>query len=134
LSSRPAFLSMAPHLATSQHDLIREMIVDGALTAAQMATVATCSTRSVKVIKSNLRHFRTTKALANGGGRRRSITPPMLDALREYLLEKPALYQEEMAVFLWDEFDVLVSTHSISRALKAAKWSKKVARQIANFG
>jgi hypothetical protein len=55
----------------------------------------------------------------------------MLDALREHLLEKPGLYQEGTAVFLWDEFDVLVSTHSISRALKAAKWSKKVARHIA---
>ena len=90
------------------------MILDGTLTAAQMATAAGCSTRSVKAIWCNVRHFNATKAPANGGGRRRSITPPMLDALREHLLEKPGLYQEEMAVFLWDEFDVLVSTHSIS--------------------
>jgi hypothetical protein len=83
---------MALHLAASQHDLIRDMIVDGALTAAQMATVATCSTRSVKAIKSNLRYFRTTNAPAKGGGRRRLITPPMLDALLEHLLEKPGLY------------------------------------------
>lgn len=122
---------MAPHLASSQHDLIRDMIVDGSLTAAQMATAAGCSMRSVKAIRSNLRHFDSTTAPANGGGRRRSITPPMLDALREHLLEKPGLYQEEMALFLWDEFGVLVTTHSISRTLKAAGWSKKVARQIA---
>jgi hypothetical protein len=55
----------------------------------------------------------------------------MLGALCEHLLEKPGLYQEEMVVFLWDEFDVLVSTFSISRSLKAAGWSKKAARQIA---
>ncbi|RYO29315.1 hypothetical protein AA0113_g12065 [Alternaria arborescens] len=36
-----------------------------------------------------------------------------------------------MAVFLWDEFEVQVSTHSISRALKDIGWSKKAARQIA---
>jgi transposase len=56
----------------------------------------------------------------------------MLDALREHLLEKPGLYQEEMAIFLWDEFRVLVSISSISRTLKSIGWSKKVARQIAN--
>jgi transposase len=123
--------SMAPHLATSQHHLIRDMILDGTLTAAQMATAAGCSKRSVKAIRSNLRHFHATKAPANGGGRRRSIAPPMLDALRERLLEKPGLYLEEMALFLWDEFGVLVSTHSISRTLRAVGWSKKVARQIA---
>jgi transposase len=122
---------MAPHLATSQHPLIRDMILDGTLTAAQMATVTDCSKRSVKAIRSNLRHFHSIKATANGGGTRRSITPPMLDALREHLLEKPGLYQEEMALFLWDEFSVLVSTHSISRTLRALGWSKKVARQIA---
>jgi transposase len=107
------------------------MILDGTITAAQMAAVAVCSKRSVKAIRSNLRHFNATKAPANGGGRRRSITPPMLDALREHLFEKPGLYQEEMALFLWDEFGALVSTHSISRTLKAVGWSKKVARQIA---
>jgi transposase len=128
---RQASESMAPHLATSQHHLIRDMILDGTLTAAQMATAASCSKRSVKAIRSNLRHFHATKAPANGGGRRRSITPPMLDALRERLLEKPGLYLEEMTLFLWDKFDVLVSTHSISRTLRAVGWSKKVARQIA---
>jgi hypothetical protein len=55
----------------------------------------------------------------------------MLEALCDHLLEKPGLYQEEMAVFLWDEFEVQVSTFSISRALKDIDWSKKAAQQIA---
>jgi hypothetical protein len=38
----------------------------------------------------------------------------MLKALCEHLLEKPELYLEEMVVFLWDEFDVLASTSSIT--------------------
>jgi hypothetical protein len=93
------------------------MILDGSLTAAQMAEVAGCSKRSIKAIRSNLYYFGTTKAPSNGGGRPRSVTPSMLEALCEHLLEKPEPYQDEMAVFLWDEFEVLVSTFSISRAL-----------------
>jgi len=55
----------------------------------------------------------------------------MLDALCEYLLENPDLYLEEMAVFLWDEFEVLVAKSSISRALSSLGWPKKVARRVA---
>jgi hypothetical protein len=50
----------------------------------------------------------------------------MLSALLEQLIEKPELYQDEMAIFLYDEFDVLVTTPSISRALASAGWSKKL--------
>ncbi|KAJ5475377.1 hypothetical protein N7539_008443 [Penicillium diatomitis] len=53
----------------------------------------------------------------------------MLEALCERL-EKPDLYQDEMAVFLWDEFRVLVTSYSI-RVLASAGWSEKAARRIA---
>ena len=55
----------------------------------------------------------------------------MLRALCDRLIEKPHMYQDEMVVFLWDEFGILVTTYSISRALKEAGWSKKTARRIA---
>jgi len=55
----------------------------------------------------------------------------MLDALCEHLLEKPNLYQDEMAIFLWDEFEVLVTTFSIGRALASIGWIKKAARRVA---
>ncbi|KAK8121451.1 hypothetical protein PG999_005571 [Apiospora kogelbergensis] len=55
----------------------------------------------------------------------------MLKTLLEHLVEKPDLYQDEMAVYLFDEFDALVATSCISRALAAAGWSRKVARRIA---
>jgi transposase len=122
---------MAPNLGISQHAFIRDMILSKSLTTTQMAEAAGCSERSVRAIRSNLQCFGTTKAPANGGGRPRSITPPMLEALREHLLEKPGLYLDEMMVFLWDEFEVLVTKFSISRALASIKWSKKVARQVA---
>jgi hypothetical protein len=82
-----------------------------------MANVAGYSTRSIKAIRSNLHYFGTTKAPLNGVGRPRYITPPILEALREYLLSKPDRYLDELAILLWDDFDVLVITMSISRAL-----------------
>jgi hypothetical protein len=55
----------------------------------------------------------------------------MLSALCDRLLEKPGMYQNEMVLFLLDEFDVLVTMFSISRALALAGWSKKTVRRIA---
>jgi hypothetical protein len=55
----------------------------------------------------------------------------MIKALCEHLSEKPGLYLDEMAVFLWDEFRTMITTSSIRRALVATGWSKKAARQRA---
>jgi transposase len=56
----------------------------------------------------------------------------MLDALCDRLIEKPGLYRDEMAVFLYGEFGIQVSVSSIGRALASAKWTKKVTRRIAS--
>lgn len=55
----------------------------------------------------------------------------MLEALCDRLLEKPGLYLDEMAIFLWDEFQMLVTTSCIRRALAFKGWSKKITRQRA---
>ena len=48
----------------------------------------------------------------------------------EHLLENSELYQDEMAVFLWDEFGALVSTFSVGRALASVGWPKKATRRV----
>lgn len=55
----------------------------------------------------------------------------MLKALHEHLRAKPGLCQDEMVVFLYDEFGILLSISSISRALKDIGWSKKVTQHVA---
>jgi hypothetical protein len=110
---------MAPNLALSQHEQIRDMIISKFANATIARTVR-CSTRSVQTIRSNLRCFGITKASPNERSRRRTITPPMLSALLEQLIEKPELYQDEMATFLYDEFDVVVTTPTLCRALASA--------------
>lgn len=82
-----------------------------------MADVAECSDCTIKNVRRNLRLFASVYAPLNRISRRRSITPPMIEALCDYLLEKPGLYLDEMVVFLWDEFYTLVTTSSIRRAL-----------------
>lgn len=106
---------MAPNLAVSQHELIRVMIISKSLKTAQMANVAGCSARSIKSIRSNLRCLGTTRAPPNGGWTPQSLTPPMLEALREHLLETPDQCHDEMVVFCWDEFKVLVITSTINK-------------------
>lgn len=122
---------MAPRLAPPQLLMIRDMISSKPLTTSQMAEAAGCSKRSIITICANLQMFGDVRAPLIPGGRPRVITPIMLEALCDHLLEKPDLYLDEMAEFLYDEFDVLVSTYTISRALQSHGWTKKVARRIA---
>ena len=106
---------MAPNLAESQHAQIRDMLLSNR-PPAEIADAVCCIKRSVFAIKSNLRSFGSTKAPSNGVGRPRSITPQMLEALCEHLLEKPGLYQDEMVLFLLDEFKTYVTPCSIEES------------------
>ena len=92
---------MAPNLAASQHVIIHDIIMAGALSAGQIVEAAGCITRYIKAIGPNMRYFGTAKATPNGVGRRRSVTPSILEALRQRLLERPGLYIYEMVEYIW---------------------------------
>ena len=96
------FSIMAPHLATSQYAMIHDTLVNGSLKGVDIATAVGYNDRAIHRIRSNVRHFGTTKVPPNSVGRRRRITPLMLDTLRERLVEKPGMHLDEMIVFLWD--------------------------------
>lgn len=103
---------MPPNLATSKLELIRDMISSGELSTSQMTQAAGCSKRTILRTSSNTRLFGSIEAPPNKGGRLRSIMPGMLEALRDHLLEKPNLYLDEMATYLWDEFEVQATKSS----------------------
>lgn len=111
--------------------MIRDMVSSKSLTTSQMVEAAGCSKCSIITIRANRQMFGDARAPLISGGHPRVITPVMLEALCDHLLEKPDLYLDEMAEFLCNEFDVLVSTYTISRALQSHGWTKKVARWIA---
>jgi arginine repressor len=49
----------------------------------------------------------------------------IVQALREFLHEEPHSYRDEMVDFIEENFDVVVSLSTISRALAKAKISRK---------
>lgn len=122
---------MAPNLAQSTLDLIHDMISSDELTTSQMAEAAGCSKRAIIRIRSNLHLFGHVKAPPIKRGRPRHVTPDMIEALCDYLLEKPGLYIYEMQVFLLDEFEVYIPKSTVSDALHHKGWSNKTARQKA---
>lgn len=123
---------MARNLQAWQRKLIVHMTLSKKrLTISQMAKVAKCSERSVTNIRRNIRVFGDSRSPPVPAGQPSIITPVMLDALCDHLAEKPGLYVEEMALFLWDQFEVLPSSSSVKRALTRAGWTKKKAQQRA---
>ena len=122
---------MAPNLAASTLQLIHDMILSNDLTVSKMAEAACCSERTIRRIRSNMRLFGGVKVPPNKGGRPRSLTPVMVKALCDHLFEKPHLYLDEMAHFLWEEFETEITLCSISRVLKYEGWLKKKAKQKA---
>lgn len=82
---------MALNLLESSHEWIRDIIV-GKFNNVNIAKAMGYSTGAVRNIRRNLYIFRSTKVLSNGGGQKRSMTPLIMDALREYLQEKPGAY------------------------------------------
>ena len=96
---------MTPNLAVSQHVLSRDMLLDGQLKAWQIADVIPCSTCIIKFHRANLCHFGITTASRNRGGRQRSITSSMLEALLKLLNEQSDLYLDKLAEFLLMKYE-----------------------------
>ncbi|KAJ5694341.1 hypothetical protein N7536_004753 [Penicillium majusculum] len=110
---------MARNIDSWQRDVITHMLCSKKrLTTSQIAK--------------NMRLFGSARSPPISPGRPPSITKVMVDALFDHLAEKPGLYVEEMAIFLFDEFNVVPSISSIKRALYRAGWSKKKAQQRAS--
>jgi transposase len=116
---------MPSKLSKSQRSLSRELILSGMYSNREIAAAVRCDVRSVQRHCRNLRVFGSISGLPNPGGRNPKLTKPMIAALIRHLFEKPDLYLDEMAWFLWDEFQVSVSASTISKALHYAGWSKK---------
>lgn len=123
---------MAPNLAESRRELAQGMVESNDFTDAAIADAVGCTERSIRTMRANIRCFGTTRAPPNAVGRPRSVTPPMLDALCNKLLEDPKMQQHEMVKFVAEQFDdVQVTRMSVSRALHSIGWTRKTIRRVA---
>ena len=109
------------------------MIEAGRFSNSKIATVAHTTDRTIRRIRRNIRIFGQPSAPANNPGRPAILRSQIVDSLLDHLTEKPELYLEEMAWFIWDEFNEVASTSAISRALAKAGWSKKQVRWLHKF-
>lgn len=95
-----------------------------------IARISSSTARTVRRRRSNLVRFGTTKAPSNGVGRPRAVTPNMLAALRDRLVDSPCMRLKDMVAFLRKEFDAEVTRFSVSRALESIGYTK-VTRNVA---
>jgi hypothetical protein len=95
---------MAPNLPTSTLELTHDMLMSNELTTSEMADVVNCHPSTIRRHRDNLRVFGRVMPHHNKKGRPRRLTPLMIKALYDHLLEKPQLYLDEMVVFILDEF------------------------------
>ncbi|KAJ6064289.1 hypothetical protein N7499_012969 [Penicillium canescens] len=93
---------MAPNLPSSTRESIHDMLLGKSLTTAHITDATECSPRSITTIRNNLWQRGDTTALSIQAGRLR-MTPLILEAPCDYVLGKPGLFLEEMAIFLSDE-------------------------------
>ncbi|RFU72915.1 transposase [Trichoderma arundinaceum] len=109
---------MAPNLALSQQYLIDNAIISklgggDAPTDENLARISSSTARTVRRRRSNQVRFGTTKAPSNGVGRPRTITPNMLAALCDKLVDSPCMRLKDMVAFLRKEFGADVTRFSI---------------------
>jgi len=76
--------------------------------------------------RSNFKKYGFERAPRNKTGPPRCITPEVGVAILERLKEKPDLYQDEIAAYIGELFEVSFSVYQISRFLKGVQWNKKV--------
>jgi transposase len=107
------------------------MIRPSSLHDRDIADIAGCGKRTISRIRANIRTFGTPCAPKATSGQGSRILPHVLDALLDHLLVKPDLYFDEMAEFIWDEFNLSVSTDNFRRSLKVCNWSKKKTQRVA---
>ncbi|KAM0703884.1 hypothetical protein Q7P35_008890 [Cladosporium inversicolor] len=110
---------------------MHDMIQSASLSDKEIASVVNCSTRTVRSARANHRVFGSVTAPNNVRGRHSAIPPHVLAALLDHLLNKPDLYLDEMAEFVWEQYEVAASVASVQRALTACKWTKKKNRRVA---
>jgi hypothetical protein len=82
-----------------------DMLRSASLTDEEIAAVANRSMRQVRSARTNHQIPGSLGATKNTRGRRSSVPPQVLTALLDHILTKLDLYLDEIADFLWDQYE-----------------------------
>ena len=83
-------------------------------------------------MKTNLELFGTFYPPAfNRIGRPRALTNAEEQWILDYLDDQPTAYMDELALGIWDEYQVDLNPSTVLRVLQRHGWSRKVAKEIA---
>lgn len=90
-----------------------------------------CSDQAVYDIEAKIQRYGVPSlpGLRRNGPRRR-ITPAAKESLLTHLNRHPYLFQDELAMWLQEEWDILVSRQTVNRLLKEEKLSRKKGQRI----
>ncbi len=76
-------------------------------------------------------HFSDVTSTFDTIDRSRLLSEYHAQELLDFLSQRFIAYQNDMIWFLYDEFDIVVSQSTISRLLKEARYSRKIAQRVA---
>jgi len=82
-------------------------------------------------MRKNHLHFSDVTPALGTMGRPRNLSEYHAQELLDFLSQRFIVYQNDMIWFLYDEFDIVISQSTISRLLKQARYSRKIAQRVA---
>ena len=97
-----------------------------------IASAEQVSERVILKIRANIRTFGChTAPPITRLERPPTITAPIKAGLRAYLKDRPWAYQDEMQLYLYDDWGIVVDQSTVSRVLKSMDISRKMLKRIA---
>ncbi len=76
-------------------------------------------------------HFSDVTSALDTIDRSKILSEYHAQKLLDFLSQRFIVYQNDMIWFLYDEFDIVISQSMISRLLKQARYSRKIAQRVA---
>jgi hypothetical protein len=103
-SSLIIFQKMVDPILSQHFYSIHDLIHSGELSIVEMAQASDCNNSTISRISFNIKILGTFKAPLTKRSQLHSVTLVIPEALCNYLKEKPALYLDEMTIFLDEVF------------------------------
>ena len=107
--------------------------IDMGYSVSDIVSLVSCSRALVTKVRQNAMIHgspHTPEEFRGKRGPQPLVIEEMWQHVWDYLILHPTAYQDELALVLWQDYNVVVSQPHISRVLKARGWTRKKARKV----